>query len=152
MFWPNQIVTRCQFYNISVGQQVQIPTTGSFSQFFAGVKNKQKYARCFGPYLPMNVKKRAPVQPRSRFLARFARILCVFRLFLPKMAGKNLSCLGRQKRLLSWKRAYKRTEIKVRKYKRNVLSSRQTGIYSIAYPSEVKTFNAFSKFSSFTRM
>lgn len=31
MFWRNQIVTRYRFFNISVGQQVQIPTTGSFS-------------------------------------------------------------------------------------------------------------------------
>ncbi len=33
-------------------------------------------------------------------------------------------------RVLFCERAYKRTEIKVRRYKRNVLSVRQTGIYT----------------------
>ena len=54
--------------------------------------------------MPRKRKNRAPKQPQScseaRSSLRFARIYLIF----ARNAGKNLSCPGRQKRFLSWRR------------------------------------------------
>ena len=105
-----------------------------FCYLFAKAKKRKKYTGVFGWFLRLITKKRAPLQPVDRigarkclFLPVFARFLLFLHEFLAKMQEKTQENLVRLYRC-------------------------KPEIYSIAYPSEVKTFNAFSKFSSFTRM
>ena len=107
------------------------PSIPYFFSVLCRAKKRKKYTSIFDRYCVLKTKNRAS----GRLIDRLkARNCLVSPCFCPKYK-KNPFCRGRQKRFLSCERAYKRTKIEVRRYKRNVLSVRQTGICQSLFKS-----------------
>ena len=76
------------------------PAVCCFDNFFA----KQRNAKSKTPFCCRQTKKQRLVRSDQPFQPLFWAIFTCFCCILPRKARKNLSCLGRQKRFLSWLR------------------------------------------------
>ena len=75
------------------------PAVCCFDNFFA----KQRNAKSKTPFCCRQTKKQRLVRSDQPFQPLFWAIFTCFCCILPRKARKNLSCLGRQKRFLSWR-------------------------------------------------
>ena len=74
------------------------PVGCCFANFFAAQRN----AKSNTPISLPKSKKQELARPQWPFQPLFQQYFPILRAILPRKAWKNLSCLGRQKRLLSW--------------------------------------------------